>query len=474
MKYLIGLFCLLFVPFFSAQTFSLRDTIINHYDYIVITVPDFVPACESFKNHKILNRGYKVLVVDTAQVYKDFSTYSNPADRIEQFLQYIGTHWKNPQPKYILFAGDITKVPAWRLPTVGDDSVMFGIAYKDQPYMSKFYDSLNSACPYSVGRVAALTTDELSNYFNKVINYECDTIFHGWNNRVTFISASSHGYPSEASDLENICGEISTNYFPEYFYKKIISRVDSSAYYGNTSDILDEVNDKKTSTLYFCGGATAYSFSADSLFTLNDILNIHNDSTPFFMYFCVGQRFSADSVGSLLDACILKSNGAIGGFAPVCPAFSTLTFDIQRKLFSSLYFDKKSIGDSWWDFSRYNHDEAYSAYAIFGDPSLKPKFSPLLAASEPTTPVMKYALYQNYPNPFNPSTTIKYSVADNGLVSLAIYNQLGQRVAELYHGEKQSGTYSVTWNAIGFPSGVYFCELKTTHYREVKKLLLVK
>ncbi|MDZ7623601.1 MAG: hypothetical protein U5J96_04020 [Ignavibacteriaceae bacterium] len=38
-----------------------------------------------------------------------------------------------------------------------------------------------------------------------------------------------------------------------------------------------------------------------------------------------------------------------------------------------------------------------------------------------------YALEQNYPNPFNPTTTIKYSIAEEGFVKLVILDMLDER-----------------------------------------------
>jgi uncharacterized protein (TIGR02145 family) len=86
----------------------------------------------------------------------------------------------------------------------------------------------------------------------------------------------------------------------------------------------------------------------------------------------------------------------------------------------------------------------------------------------------EYNLLQNYPNPFNPSTTISFSLPERSKVVLSIYNELGQKVAVLFNGEKTAGLNNVQWNANGFSSGVYFYVLSTENYRAIKKLLLMK
>jgi subtilisin family serine protease len=94
--------------------------------------------------------------------------------------------------------------------------------------------------------------------------------------------------------------------------------------------------------------------------------------------------------------------------------------------------------------------------------------------------VLKNSIEQNHPNPFNPSTTLHYSIADNSLVRIEIYNLLGQIVAELINSEQISGNHSVTWNASGLSSGVYFARFSVTSinskatFSDSKKLILMK
>ena len=74
---------------------------------------------------------------------------------------------------------------------------------------------------------------------------------------------------------------------------------------------------------------------------------------------------------------------------------------------------------------------------------------------------VSYALWQNYPNPFNPTTVVSYQLASVGNVRLVVYDLLGREVAVLLNEKKEPGKYSVTWNASGMASGVYFCRMQS-------------
>ncbi|MDP4116738.1 MAG: glycosyl hydrolase 53 family protein [Bacteroidota bacterium] len=85
-----------------------------------------------------------------------------------------------------------------------------------------------------------------------------------------------------------------------------------------------------------------------------------------------------------------------------------------------------------------------------------------------------FLLMQNYPNPFNPVTRIDFVLPERAFVILSIYNQLGQKTAQLLSGEKEAGLHSIEWNANKLATGVYFYELRTAQFRAVKKLTLIK
>lgn len=85
-----------------------------------------------------------------------------------------------------------------------------------------------------------------------------------------------------------------------------------------------------------------------------------------------------------------------------------------------------------------------------------------------------FVLGQNYPNPFNPSTTISYSLPHNSLVTLTVYNTLGQRVAQLVNEQQQAGYHDVAFCGDGLASGVYFYRLEAGNFVSVKELLFLK
>ncbi|MCC6865427.1 MAG: T9SS type A sorting domain-containing protein [Ignavibacteria bacterium] len=86
----------------------------------------------------------------------------------------------------------------------------------------------------------------------------------------------------------------------------------------------------------------------------------------------------------------------------------------------------------------------------------------------------EFLLEQNYPNPFNPETKINFSVAKAGNTSIKIYDITGRLVKTLVEQEMRPGKYSVSWNAVNEPSGVYFYSIETASFKQSKKMMLLK
>ena len=91
----------------------------------------------------------------------------------------------------------------------------------------------------------------------------------------------------------------------------------------------------------------------------------------------------------------------------------------------------------------------------------------------------KFALDQNYPNPFNPSTTIKFSLPENGRAELTVYDILGQRVKSLVSDYLEAGAHEIIWDGSDqsgddVASGMYLYKLQAGDYSEIKQMTLLR
>jgi uncharacterized protein (DUF1501 family) len=86
----------------------------------------------------------------------------------------------------------------------------------------------------------------------------------------------------------------------------------------------------------------------------------------------------------------------------------------------------------------------------------------------------KLSLAQNYPNPFNPITTIEFEIDRAAVVEITVFDAQGKKITRLVYERKSAGRYSAKFNASGLASGVYYYQMKTDNFVEVKQMLLVK
>lgn len=98
----------------------------------------------------------------------------------------------------------------------------------------------------------------------------------------------------------------------------------------------------------------------------------------------------------------------------------------------------------------------------------------------------EFNLLQNYPNPFNPGTRIKFTVSSESIISIRIYNTLGEEIKELFKETRNCGEYEIGWNGTDkfgtrVPSGVYFITMEansltqnSSPFRKTIKSILVK
>jgi hypothetical protein len=89
------------------------------------------------------------------------------------------------------------------------------------------------------------------------------------------------------------------------------------------------------------------------------------------------------------------------------------------------------------------------------------------------------ALGRSRPNPFSYGTTIPYTVAREGPISLDVFSPRGKKVATLVDDNVTPGEHRATWNGedmLGRRSapGVYFCRLAAAGMTQTEKVVLLR
>ncbi|NWF90079.1 MAG: T9SS type A sorting domain-containing protein [Ignavibacteriaceae bacterium] len=83
-------------------------------------------------------------------------------------------------------------------------------------------------------------------------------------------------------------------------------------------------------------------------------------------------------------------------------------------------------------------------------------------------------LYQNYPNPFNPATNIAFELKKQSIVTLEIFNTVGEKVGTLVNKELPAGRFNIQFDGSSLSTGIYLCRLKADNLEITKKMTLLK
>ncbi|HZW38749.1 MAG TPA: T9SS type A sorting domain-containing protein [Ignavibacteriaceae bacterium] len=124
-------------------------------------------------------------------------------------------------------------------------------------------------------------------------------------------------------------------------------------------------------------------------------------------------------------------------------------------------------------YSPYNEDLSYQTVSRWLYTWIGNAWNPV-GVNEELTKSYTYALSQNYPNPFNPATRIQYSLKNDGVTSIKVYDVVGREVATVLNEFQNAGTHEINFNASKLTSGVYFYKIVSGSYSEVKKMVLLK
>jgi len=231
--------------------------------------------------------------------------------------------------------------------------------------------------------------------------------------------------------------------------------------------------------------ASVYSIAASApgyRDTLISDINLSEDDTLFINI----QLESKVGVAISSYYCSRDENGVTITW---CTAYCTKTayFDVYRGTSPELEFMVRRnsapvSGFGNYQFHDYVEDPSrdYYYYIVEISDDNPTRFGPIL--SEGITPSITNGLHQNFPNPFNPSTTIPFTVGEDGAgkpVVISFYDVTGKLIERHDLGIKGTGEYTFRWNPAlsshrQLPSGVYYCRLQIGKETFTRKLILLR
>ncbi|NOR44639.1 MAG: T9SS type A sorting domain-containing protein [Candidatus Delongbacteria bacterium] len=140
-------------------------------------------------------------------------------------------------------------------------------------------------------------------------------------------------------------------------------------------------------------------------------------------------------------------------------------YEPYTKIVKFYLFLDESIDTIWYGFEPWIPDT--------GEPVALTRFKSDDSDIESNIPNVT-KLEQNYPNPFNPNTAINFSIVNEGIVNLNVYNLSGQLISELVNEVVNAGMHSVNFDASDLSAGVYYYILEADNQVLSNKMILLK
>ncbi len=272
----------------------------------------------------------------------------------------------------------------------------------------------------------------------KIFKHDDSTYVINWSNQIGVFDANLNA----KSPIYQ--GNI-TLYFGNYLYLYIYSTYSGyppiKKYYG----VIKNISGDQLNSIYF--GEFYYGF------------NVHPVNQEYFIISYAGYD-------SLFKNFYVKSYTTSGSLSRGPIRINQNILANRNNLTSYVNGDK--IFFLWSD----NRDGNFDIYASIFEKGV------ITSIDENFSPAEKldFNLYQNYPNPFNSTSIIKFSIKEEALVTIKLYDMLGREIATLVNEMKTPGEYSYELDGgkLGLSSGVYLYQMKAGGYNSIKKLIYLK
>ena len=357
----------------SADTPSKLSNKGNRADYIVLTASELKDAAQSLATYR-KGQGLETMVVTLEDVMDEFNDGILDPKAIKSFLSYAYTHWKKA-PKYVVLAGKGTYDYKDNLGQGGNlvppmmRSTPFGLFASD----SYFADVNGDSVPeMAIGRLPAVTVDELETLIHKIIAYESAGTGL-WEKNVLMVADNPDDGGDFSADSDSLVPFLPSGYSVEKIYWPLAEAQDK---------LLDAIN---TGVLFmnYIGHSATDGLAHDLLVCNSDACNLdsltNGERLPVVTAMTCFVNNFADPFNDVLgEMLVMKSSGgAIAVWGPTGLSLNSEAVALDKKLFQAVFgAGKKVLGDAvlkaLGEFKQGGGQTfILDIYNIVGDPALR-------------------------------------------------------------------------------------------------------
>jgi hypothetical protein len=296
------------------------------------------------------------------------------------------------------------------------------------------------------------------------LDNKTDIVYGGIDGEAFVIEADSeHNYSlvwekvigGHSSYMQMATNDIDKNGKPEFWVSSITNNGVMDVTSVTSFEYIGDNEYKETYRIDFVG---VYPLYAGNIFPCD----VDKDGTEELV-FCIGDyvfimQFRGNYLNPSYEIFYMTRDNLPGGFRGIT------MYDLDKDDYEEILIHRTFVR---------NDGKAKHCTHIF-----KPDFI-VTNTDEMYNVVSEYSLEQNYPNPFNPATSIRYSLAEDGFVTLNVYDMLGSEVAELVNSNQSAGNYELSFNASELSSGIYIYRLTAMEgdrieFSDTKRMILLK
>ena len=194
------------------------------------------------------------------------------------------------------------------------------------------------------------------------------------------------------------------------------------------------------------------------------------------------------------DNILIESESSIGGFQLdvvsnrsisetleriVLPDGWTLNYSEKNSLYRVIAYNhtgNQSVNQIVLDFPNSSIEQVQDIVISSADGfEIESSFNQFNSKIENLSLPNRPKIHELFPNPFNPSLNISFSIPSESVVSVLVYNMIGEQVANLMDNQfARPGYHSLRWEPVNQPSGMYFIKIQTPGVIDTKKVLFIK